>query len=68
MTVLSRSFSGAIFGATIGVGVSVYSYAHLEPQFDIYWPGLIANDLALYVLPLAATGALFGAIGGWLFG
>jgi len=68
MRVLLWTLGGAAVGAAVGIGVSVYSIAHADYPGDIYWPGMIASDLLLYVLPLACLGALFGAIEGLFWG
>ena len=55
-------------GATAGIAVSVYSIAHFDSADGIYWPGMIASDIILYVLPLAGIGGLLGAVCGVIFG
>ena len=48
--------------------MSVYSIAHFDSADGIYWPGMIASDIILYVLPLAGIGGRLGAVCGVIFG
>jgi hypothetical protein len=68
MSALIWTLGGAALGATAGIAVSAYSIANFDSSSGIYWPGMIASDIILYVLPLAGIGALFGAVGGVIFG
>jgi hypothetical protein len=59
----SRAACGAVAGMAIGIGLSIYCVADFDAGGTaIYWPGMIANLLVIYLLPLAVIGGFVGAM------
>ena len=50
--------TGAMWGVAVGVAVSIMSTLRLkyEGEDDIYWPGMLMNDITMYILPLTLIG------------